>query len=201
MFPPYGRSIVHHCCLLESGQQSIFAWIGNGNFSRWPHRWCLIDYISFPDTTHLSLNSTVSILSKTRDQLARFDALIGILQKQVEGPTLVGSIAACIREQRAAERSYHRQPFINHQAPSNESDAMHGILDVALRRGYRARGPQGAELADVELLRRAVTYTRPCRFSVIEKWRAVGIQFGLNELAARSLCKRFAVDLDKKVAR
>jgi hypothetical protein len=31
---------------------------------------------------------------------------------------------------------------------------------------------QGAELSDVELLRRAVAYTRPCGFGVIEKWRA-----------------------------
>jgi hypothetical protein len=85
--------------------------------------------------------------------------------------------------------------------PSLDVSCESGVCGLLGPAGYRARGPQGAELTDVELLRRAVTYTRPCGFSVIEKWRAVGIQFGLNELAARSLCKRFAVDLDKKVAR
>jgi hypothetical protein len=60
---------------------------------------------------------------------------------------------------------------------------------------------QGAELSDVELLRRAVAYTRPCGFGVIEKWRAVGMMFGVDEAAAQRLCKRFSVDPDKLVAR
>jgi len=60
---------------------------------------------------------------------------------------------------------------------------------------------QGVELSDVELLRRAVTYTRPCGFGVISKWRAVSIMFGVDEAAAQRLCKRFGVDPDKLVAR
>jgi hypothetical protein len=58
-----------------------------------------------------------------------------------------------------------------------------------------------AELSDVELLRRAVTYSPPCGFGVTEKWRAVGAQFGVNRPLARHLCERFGVDPDKLVAR
>ncbi|MBO0758568.1 MAG: hypothetical protein J2P54_22185 [Bradyrhizobiaceae bacterium] len=59
---------------------------------------------------------------------------------------------------------------------------------------------KSAELSDVELLRRAVTYTRPCGFEVIEKWRAVATLFGVDSAVAQSLCKRFRVDPDELVA-
>jgi hypothetical protein len=59
---------------------------------------------------------------------------------------------------------------------------------------------QGAELSDVELLRRAVTYARPCGFEVVEKWRAVGWLFAVDEATAQRLCKRFGVDPDEPVA-
>jgi hypothetical protein len=58
---------------------------------------------------------------------------------------------------------------------------------------------QGTELSDVELLRRAVTYSRPHGFGVIEKWRAVGLLFGVDEAVAQRLCKRFRVDPDEQV--
>jgi hypothetical protein len=60
---------------------------------------------------------------------------------------------------------------------------------------------QEAELSDTELLRRAVAFTRPLGYGVIEKWRAVGMMFSLNEAAAQRLCKRFGVDPDRLVAR
>jgi hypothetical protein len=60
---------------------------------------------------------------------------------------------------------------------------------------------QGAELSDVELLRRAVTFSRPCGFEVVEKWRTVASLFSVGEAAARSLCRRFGTDPDEKVAR
>jgi hypothetical protein len=60
---------------------------------------------------------------------------------------------------------------------------------------------QGVKLSDVELLRRAVDYTQPCGFGVFEKWRAVGIMFGVDDSTAQGLCKRFGVDPDKLVAR
>lgn len=53
---------------------------------------------------------------------------------------------------------------------------------------------QGAELSDVELLRRAVAYSRPHGFDIVEKWREVASQFGLSETLARTLCERFGVD-------
>jgi hypothetical protein len=37
----------------------------------------------------------------------------------------------------------------------------------------------GTELSDVELLRRAVAYSRPYGFNVIERWREVASLFGL----------------------
>lgn len=58
-----------------------------------------------------------------------------------------------------------------------------------------------AELSDVELLRRAVTYSRAHGFDVVEKWREIASLFGIGETAARSLCKRFGVDPEKHVAR
>jgi hypothetical protein len=60
---------------------------------------------------------------------------------------------------------------------------------------------QDAEMSDTELLRRAVAYTRPLGYGVVEKWRAVGMMLGLNEAAAQRLCKRFGVDPDRLVAR
>jgi hypothetical protein len=60
---------------------------------------------------------------------------------------------------------------------------------------------RGAELSDVELLRRAVTYSRPHGFDVVEKWREVASLFDIGETVARSLCKRFGVDPDEHVAR
>jgi hypothetical protein len=48
---------------------------------------------------------------------------------------------------------------------------------------------------------RAVTYSPPCGFGVIEKWRAVSVQFGVYEAGARRLCTRFGVDADKMVPR
>jgi hypothetical protein len=39
---------------------------------------------------------------------------------------------------------------------------------------------QRAELSDVQLLRRAVTYSRPCGFEVVEKWRTVALLFGVG---------------------
>jgi hypothetical protein len=62
------------------------------------------------------------------------------------------------------------------------------------------RAEQGAELSDVELLRRAVTYSRPCGFEVIEKWRAVGLLFGVDAAVAQRLCKRFGVDPNEQVS-
>jgi hypothetical protein len=59
---------------------------------------------------------------------------------------------------------------------------------------------QGTELSDAELLRRAVTYSRPCGFKVIERWREVASLFGIGETVARSLCKRFGADPDGPVA-
>jgi hypothetical protein len=53
---------------------------------------------------------------------------------------------------------------------------------------------QSAELSDVELLRRAVTYSHPCGFGVIEKWRVVGLLFGVDAAVAQHLCKRFGID-------
>jgi hypothetical protein len=60
---------------------------------------------------------------------------------------------------------------------------------------------QGAELSDLELLRRAVTYSRPCGFEVVEKWREIGALFGIGSTVAIQLCKRFGVDPNTKVAR
>ena len=60
---------------------------------------------------------------------------------------------------------------------------------------------QAPELSDVELLRRAVAYSRPHGFEVVEKWREVASLFGIGETVARSLCKRFGVDPDEHVAR
>jgi hypothetical protein len=60
---------------------------------------------------------------------------------------------------------------------------------------------QSAEPSDVELLRRAVSYSRPCGFEVVEKWRAVASLFGVGETVARSLCKRFHVDPNEPAAR
>jgi hypothetical protein len=60
---------------------------------------------------------------------------------------------------------------------------------------------QDSELSDVELLRRAVTYSSPCGFGVIEKWRAVGLLFGVDAAVGQRLCKRFGVDPDELVAR
>jgi hypothetical protein len=50
---------------------------------------------------------------------------------------------------------------------------------------------QDAEMSDTELLRRAVAYTRPLGYAVVEKGRAVGMMVSLNEAAAQRLCKRF----------
>jgi hypothetical protein len=58
-----------------------------------------------------------------------------------------------------------------------------------------------AGLSDVELLRRAVSYSRPCGFEVVEKWRVVVSLFGVGETVARNLCKRFHVDSDGPAAR
>jgi hypothetical protein len=63
------------------------------------------------------------------------------------------------------------------------------------------RPEQNTELSDVELLRRAVNYSQVCGFGVTEKWRAVGLLFGVDEAVARRLCKRFGVDPEKLVAR
>jgi hypothetical protein len=60
---------------------------------------------------------------------------------------------------------------------------------------------QDAEPSDVELLRRAVIYSQPCGFGFIEKWRAVGLLFGLDAAVAQRLCKRFGVDPNEMVAR
>jgi hypothetical protein len=60
---------------------------------------------------------------------------------------------------------------------------------------------QRAEPSDVQLLRRAVTYSRPCGFEVVEKWRTVASLFGVSEVVARSLCNRFGVDPDERVMR
>jgi hypothetical protein len=60
---------------------------------------------------------------------------------------------------------------------------------------------EGPELSDAELLRRAVTYSRPNGFEVVEKWREVASLFAIDETVARSLCKRFGADPDKLVAR
>jgi hypothetical protein len=60
---------------------------------------------------------------------------------------------------------------------------------------------QDADLSDVQLLRRAVTYSRPCGFEVVEKWRSVASLFGVGEAVARILCERFGVDPDEPVAR
>ena len=62
------------------------------------------------------------------------------------------------------------------------------------------RSERDAEPSDVELLRRAVTYSQPCGFGFIEKWRAVGLLFGVDAAVARRLCKRFGVDPDEMVA-
>jgi len=59
---------------------------------------------------------------------------------------------------------------------------------------------QGAQPSDVELLRRAVTYSRAHGFDVVEKWREVASLFGISETVARGLCKRFGVDPDEHVA-
>jgi hypothetical protein len=59
----------------------------------------------------------------------------------------------------------------------------------------------GSELSDAELLRRAVTYSRPNGFEVVEKWRAIASLLGVSETVARSLCKRFRVDPDEPAAR
>jgi hypothetical protein len=73
---------------------------------------------------------------------------------------------------------------------------------LLIDRGVSLTSPpeQDAELSDVELLRRAVTYTRPNGFGVIEKWRAVGTMFGVDEATARRLCKRFGIDPNELVA-
>jgi hypothetical protein len=60
---------------------------------------------------------------------------------------------------------------------------------------------QGAELSDVELLRRAVMYSRPRGFEIVEKWRVGASLFGIGEAVMRSLCKRFGVDPDEYAAR
>jgi hypothetical protein len=60
---------------------------------------------------------------------------------------------------------------------------------------------QDAALSDVELLRRAVIYTHPYGFEVVEKWRMVGMLFGVDRAVAQRLCKRFGVNPDEKVAR
>jgi hypothetical protein len=60
---------------------------------------------------------------------------------------------------------------------------------------------QSAGLSDVELLRRAVTYSRPCGFEVVEKWRTVASLFSIGEAAAQSLRQRFGVDPYEKAAR
>jgi hypothetical protein len=59
---------------------------------------------------------------------------------------------------------------------------------------------QDAEMSDAELLRRAVTYTRPNGFGVIEKWRAVGTMLGVDKATAQRLCKRFGIDPNELVA-
>jgi hypothetical protein len=59
---------------------------------------------------------------------------------------------------------------------------------------------QGTGLSDAELLRRAVTYSRPRGFKVIERWRELASLFGVGETVGRSLCKRFGVDPDELVA-
>jgi hypothetical protein len=59
---------------------------------------------------------------------------------------------------------------------------------------------QSAELSDVELLRRAVAYSRPCGFEVIEKWRAVGLLFGVDAAFAQRLCMRFGIDPNELVS-
>jgi hypothetical protein len=60
---------------------------------------------------------------------------------------------------------------------------------------------QGADLSDVELLRRAVTYSHRHGFDVVEKWREIASLFGIGETVARSLCKRFGVDPNEHVMR
>ena len=64
-----------------------------------------------------------------------------------------------------------------------------------------APAEQEAELSDDELLRRAVIYSRPCGFEVVEKWRTVASLFSVGEAVAQSWCKRFGVDPYERVAR
>lgn len=63
-----------------------------------------------------------------------------------------------------------------------------------------APSEQHVDLSDDQLLRRAVTYTRPCGFEAIEKWRAVATLFGVDRAVAQSLCRRFGVNPDELVA-
>jgi len=60
---------------------------------------------------------------------------------------------------------------------------------------------QNTELSDAELLRRAVSYSRPRGFEVVAKWREVSLVFDIDETAARGLCTRFGIDPNEKVAR
>jgi hypothetical protein len=60
---------------------------------------------------------------------------------------------------------------------------------------------QGEEMSDVELLRRAVTYSRPYGFDIIEKWRTIASMLGVSETIARRLCERFGVDPDEPAVR
>ena len=68
-------------------------------------------------------------------------------------------------------------------------------------RSMTTQAEQDAELSDAELVRRAVTYSRPRGFDIVEKWREVASLFDIDETVARSLCKRFGVDPDIHVAR
>jgi hypothetical protein len=55
-----------------------------------------------------------------------------------------------------------------------------------IRGAMNTPAEQEAELSDVELVRRAVTYSRPCGFEVVEKWRTVASLFSVGEAAAQS---------------
>jgi hypothetical protein len=58
----------------------------------------------------------------------------------------------------------------------------------------------GCGLSDVELLCRAVRYSRPSGFEIVERWRTVASLFSIGETVARNLCKRFGVDPDEPAA-
>jgi hypothetical protein len=58
---------------------------------------------------------------------------------------------------------------------------------------------EGAELSDVELLRRAITHSRLSGFAIVEKWRAVSVLFSVGSAVAQQLCKRFGVDPNQQV--